>query len=59
MGINDYLKCPGLEHAIDAVPEIYGCPDCGNSIEIRTDKKKGNVQIAVQLLKTEIHIIVT
>jgi predicted metal-binding protein len=41
MGINDYLKCPGLEHAIDAVPEIYGCPDCGNSIEIRTDKKKG------------------
>ncbi len=41
MSLNDYLKCPGVDRALYAIPEIHICSDCGNEVEIWTDEKKG------------------
>ncbi len=40
MTLSDYLKCPGSDQTVAAVPEIYLCPDCGKEVEIWTDEKK-------------------
>lgn len=40
MSLTDYLKCPGPDRTLEAVPEIHSCPECGNEIEIWTDEKK-------------------
>ncbi len=41
MSMNDYLKCPGVDRTLYAIPETHKCPDCGNEVEIWTDEKKG------------------
>jgi len=41
MSLNDYLKCPGPDRILNAVPEKYMCPDCGCEVEICAGEKKG------------------
>jgi len=41
MGLESRLKCPGFEQAVQAVPELYICSNCGAEVEIWTDEKRG------------------
>jgi len=40
MGIESFLKCPGMERALTIIPELFLCPCCGAEIEIWTDERK-------------------
>ncbi len=35
------MKCPGVEQALMAVPEVVFCPYCAGEVEIWTDEKRG------------------
>lgn len=40
MGINDYLKCPGLDRTLATIPVEIHCPQCERTIEIWSDEIK-------------------
>ena len=40
MGLNDYLKCPGLDLTLSTIPMDLQCPRCGATIEIWSDEHK-------------------
>jgi len=40
MGLNDYLKCPGLDQTLAIVPIELKCPQCDKTIEIWSDEIK-------------------
>lgn len=40
MGLNDYLKCPGLDHTLSTIPIDLNCPQCDKTIEIWSDEIK-------------------
>lgn len=40
MGLNDYLKCPGLNQTLATIPIELKCPQCDKTIEIWSDEFK-------------------
>ncbi len=40
MGMQDYLKCPGLDRALISIPKDFTCPTCQGVVEIWTDETK-------------------
>ncbi len=38
MGLNEYLKCPGLEQTLAVKPQLFPCLSCGEDIEAWTDE---------------------
>lgn len=40
MGLNDYLKCPGLNQTLATIPIDLKCPQCDKTIEIWSDEIK-------------------
>ena len=50
MGLEKFLKCPGLEQTLAVFPEILSCPDCGNEVEIWSDERKGKCSICNKMV---------
>ncbi|BBO90540.1 DUF2284 domain-containing protein [Desulfosarcina ovata] len=40
MGVNDSLKCPGLDRPPTVIPDKRHCPQCGEIVEIWSDQVK-------------------
>lgn len=40
MGLNDTLKCPGLDQTLSTFPIEFDCPQCQDTVEIWSDEMK-------------------
>lgn len=51
--MENFLKCPGSEQSLSAVPEVADCPHCGAEIEIWSDERKGKCSTCKSIISKE------
>lgn len=47
------VRCPGVDQALMAIPDLFLCPHCNGEIEVWTDEKRGKCSVCKKTILKE------